>query len=224
MRVLIIEDQENLAKLIKTGLETEGFAVDCVHEGVVGQSRMELYHDDYDIVILDLMLPDKDGMTICKEVRAKNITTPILMLTARDGEADIVQGLNSGADDYVVKPFSFKILLARMHALLRRPKPVIPVLLKTREITLNPLTKKVFVRDREARLTLKEFSLLEYLMRHPNQVMNREQIISNLWDFAYDSFSNIVDVHITNLRKKIGDRDGKILQTVYGIGYKINSE
>ncbi|MFA6421930.1 MAG: response regulator transcription factor [Candidatus Buchananbacteria bacterium] len=224
MRILIIEDQENLAKLIKTGLESEGFAADCVHDGIGGQTRIELYHDDYDLIVLDLMLPDRDGITICKNVREKNISTPILILTAKDGEADIVAGLNAGADDYLIKPFSFNILLARIQALLRRPKLALPAILKTRDITLNPLTKKVFVHDREARLTLKEFSLLEYLMRHPNQVMNREQIISNLWDFAYDSFSNIVDVHITNLRKKIGDRDGRILQTVYGIGYKINGE
>jgi DNA-binding response OmpR family regulator len=222
MRALIIEDQENLAKLIKTGLESEGFAADCVYDGTGGQTRMELYHDDYDLVILDLMLPDKDGISVCQTVREKNISTPILILTARDGETDIIAGLNAGADDYLVKPFSFKVLLARIQALLRRPKQALPSILKTNEITLNPLTKKVFVRDREARLTLKEFGLLEYLMRHPNQVMNREQIISNLWDFAYDSFSNIVDVHITNLRRKIGDRDGRILQTVYGVGYKIN--
>ena len=146
------------------------------------------------------------------------------MLSGKDSETDIVQGLNAGADDYITKPFSLNILVARMRALLRRPKPIIPIILKTKDITLNPLTKRVYIKDREAKLTLKEFSLLEFLMRHPNQVMNREQIISNLWDFAYDSFSNIVDVHITNLRKKIGDRDAKVLQTVYGIGYKINAD
>lgn len=224
MRVLIVEDQENLAKLIKTGLEAEGFAADCVHDGIAGQTRLELYHDDYDLVILDIMLPEKDGVSVCEAVRTKRITTPILMLTAKDGEADIIKGLNAGADDYLIKPFSFRILLARIQALLRRPQPILPNILKTREITLNPLTKKVFVGEREAVLTLKEFSLLEYLMRHPNQVMNREQIISNLWDFAYDSFSNIVDVHVTNLRKKLGDKHGRMLQTVYGVGYKINGD
>jgi DNA-binding response OmpR family regulator len=222
MRVLIIEDQENLANLIKDGLEAEGFAVDYVLDGEAGQQRIEMNSDDYDLVILDLMLPKKDGMQICKEVREKKITTPILMLTAKDGIEDIISGLNVGADDYLVKPFTFEVLLARIRAILRRPKTSLPIELRVQDIILNPSTKKVIRNNKEVRLTLKEFSLLEYLMRHPNQVMNREQIISNIWDFAFDSFSNVVDVHITNLRKKIGDKKGRILETVRGAGYKIN--
>jgi len=220
MRILIIEDQENLAKLIKNGLEAEGFAADYVLDGKAGQTRLELLHEDYDLVLLDIMLPYKDGIQICKEARAKNITTPIIILTARDGKNEIIDGLNAGADDYVVKPFSFEVLLARIRAVLRRPAAVIPAELKLAKIKLNATTRKVYLDDEEIKLTLKEFSLLEYLMRHANQAVNREQITASLWDFAFDSFSNVVDVHINNLRKKLGDQRGEILETVRGIGYR----
>lgn len=145
------------------------------------------------------------------------------MLTAKDGNNDIIGGLNAGADDYLVKPFSFQVLLARIHAILRRPKQALQTEITANILTLRPTEKKVFKNNKEVHLTLKEFSLLEYLMRHPGQVMNREQITNNIWDFSFDSFSNVVDVHITNLRKKIGDKNGKILETVRGVGYRINS-
>jgi len=223
MRILIVEDQENIVKLVKDGLESEGWTVDYVLDGEAGQNRIEMNHEDYDLILLDVMLPKINGMDVCKHVREKKISTPILMLTARDGVNDIVSGLNVGADDYLIKPFSFEILIARIKALLRRPKPVLPMELKMNDLILNATEKKVFRNGKEVKLTLKEFSMLEYMMRHPNQVLNREQITSNLWDFAFDSFSNVVDVHITNLRKKIGDRNGKILETVRGIGYRINA-
>ena len=223
MRILIIEDQENIVKLIKDGLEAEGYAVDYCLDGEAGQRRLEMNHEDYDLAILDLMLPKKDGLEVCKAIREKKISTPILMLTARDGQNDIISGLNVGADDYLVKPFSFQVLLARIKAILRRPKPTLAVEMKIGDITLNSTTKKVFKNNKEVKLTLKEFNMLEYLMRHPNQVMNREQITANIWDFAFDSFSNVVDDHVTNLRKKIGDKNGRILETVRGIGYRINA-
>jgi len=223
MRILVVEDQENLAKLIKDGLETDGFAVDYVLDGLAAQTRIELNHDDYDLIILDLMLPKKDGLEVCRAVRAQKITTPILMLTAKDGVDDIIKGLNVGADDYLIKPFSFEILVARIRAILRRPKISLPLELKARSICLDPAKKLVLKNNKEIKLTLKEYSLLEYLMRHPNQVINREQILSSVWDFAFDSFSNVVDVHITNLRKKLGDKGGQILETVRGMGYKINA-
>ncbi len=223
MRILIVEDQENIVRLVKDGLESEGWTVDYVLDGEAGQNRIEMNHEDYDLIILDVMLPKINGMDVCKHVREKKIATPILMLTARDGVNDIVSGLNVGADDYLIKPFSFEILIARIKALLRRPKPVLPMELKMNDLILNATEKKVFRNGKEVKLTLKEFSMLEYMMRHPNQVLNREQITSNLWDFAFDSFSNVVDVHITNLRKKIGDRNGKILETVRGVGYRINA-
>ena len=223
MRILIVEDQENIVKLVKDGLEAEGYTIDYVLDGEAGQNRIEMNHDDYDLIVLDVMLPKINGMDICKHVREKKISTPILMLTARDGINDIVTGLNYGADDYLIKPFSFEVLTARIKALLRRPKPVLTVELKIRDLVLNTTEKKVYRNGKELKLTLKEFSMLEYLMRHPNQVLNREQITSNLWDFAFDSFSNVVDVHVTNLRKKIGDRNGKTLETVRGVGYRINA-
>lgn len=222
MKILIVEDQENIANLVKEGLESEGFAADCVFNGETALKRILLNHSDYDLILLDIMLPLKDGIEVCKEIRAKKIMTPVLMLTAKDSKDDIVRGLNAGADDYLVKPFEFSELLARIRAILRRPKQSLPVELKVRDIVLNSTTKKVFKNKKEIFLTLKELSLLEYLMRHPGQVMNREQIISNVWDFTFDSFSNVVDVHITNLRKKIGDKTGKILETVRGVGYRIN--
>ncbi|MFA6394198.1 MAG: response regulator transcription factor [Patescibacteria group bacterium] len=223
MRILIVEDQENIVKLVKDGLESEGWTVDYVLDGEAGQNRIEMNHEDYDLIILDIMLPKINGMDVCKHVREKKIATPILMLTARDGINDIVSGLNVGADDYLIKPFSFEILIARIKALLRRPKPILAVELQMNDLTLNTTEKKVYRNGKEVKLTLKEFSMLEYMMRHPNQVLNREQITSNLWDFAFDSFSNVVDVHITNLRKKIGDKNGKVLETVRGVGYRINA-
>jgi len=223
MRILVIEDEENIAKLIKDGLESEGFAVDYVLDGEAGQSRVELCHADYDLIILDLMLPKRNGMEICKFARDNKITTPILMLTAKDGAEDIIGGLNVGADDYLTKPFSLQVLLARIRAILRRPTVALPVKLTIQNLTLDTTAKKLFKGDKEIKLTLKEFNLLEYLMRNPDRVLNREQILSNIWDFSFDSFSNVVDVHITNLRKKLGDKNGKIVKTIHGVGYQINS-
>jgi len=222
MKILIVEDQENLAKLIKDGLESEGFSADYILDGEKAQRRILLNHTDYDLVLLDVMLPKKEGTEICKNVRNQKIDIPIIMLTARDQNEDIVSGLNVGADDYLIKPFAFEVLLAHIRALLRRPKTAIAMELKIKNFTLNPISKQVFKNNQEIKLTLKEFGLLEYFMRHPNQVLNREQILSNLWDFAFDSFSNVVDVHINNLRKKLGDEQGQFLETVYGVGYKIN--
>lgn len=222
MKILIVEDQEKLAKLIKKGLESNGYAADYVLDGEAGQSRIELSYDDYDLVVLDLMMPKKNGFEVCKYVREKNISIPILILTARESTDDKISALDCGADDYLLKPFSFKELLARIRAILRRPKNSLPVELKVNKIILNPVTRKVLCDRKEVKLTLKEFGLLEYLMRHPNQVLNREQILDNLWDFGFDSFSNIVDVHIKNLRKKLGDESGgKFLETIRGVGYRI---
>lgn len=222
MKILIVEDQENLAKLIRNGLESEGYIADYVLDGEAAQRRIESHYKDYGIVILDLMLPKKNGLEVCKEVREKKIGIPILMLTAKDGTKDIVAGLNVGADDYLPKPFSFEVLLARIRAILRRPKTSLPVELKVRDLTLNPLTKRVLKKKKEIKLTLKEFSLLEYLMRNIDQVVSREQILANIWDFAFDSMANVVDVHVTNIRKKLGDKKGKLIETVRGVGYRIS--
>lgn len=224
MRILIVEDQESLAKMIKKGLEAEAFAADYILDGEKAANRIKSCYEDYDLVILDIMLPGKSGLEICREMRDRKINLPVIMLTAQGGTQDITSGLNTGADDYLVKPFSFEVLLARIHAILRRPKGTLSRELKVGALTLDPIKRKVTQNGKEVVLTLKEFSLLEYLMRNPNFVLNREQIISNVWDFSYDSFSNVTDVHITNIRKKIGDKEGKIIETIRGVGYKINSK
>lgn len=224
MRILVVEDQENLARLVKKGLESEGFAVDYVLDGEAGLNRILTHRDDYNLVILDWMLPKKNGDEICREARTKKIEVPILMLTAKDSAKDIANGLDAGADDYLAKPFSFEVLLARIRAILRRPKTALPLELQVRDIILNPARKQVVREGREIKLTLKEFGLLEYFMRNKDIVVSREQILSNVWDFAFDSFANVVDVHITNLRKKIGDKGAKIIETVRGVGYRMNDD
>ena len=221
MKILIIEDNEKLAKSIKKGLEQEGYAVDCLSDGESGQSRIEANSKDYDLVILDLMLPKRDGLTVCKNWRNQNVLLPVIMLTAKDTTEDKIAGLDSGADDYLIKPFSFDELTARIRALLRRPASVMPLELNRHNINLNSVTRIVTYFDVEVPLTLKEYSMLEYFMRHPGQVLNREQILNSLWDFAFDSFSNIVDVHVKNLRKKFAKNNGnKLFETIHGVGYR----
>ena len=224
MRVLIIEDQESLAKLLKKGFEKEGYAADFVLDGDAGQRRIEIHHGDYDVIILDLMLPKRSGLEVCKNVRSFGITTPIIILTAKDGEEDKISLLDTGADDYIIKPFSFRELLARVRALTRRPESSLPTELSVGDLTLKPATKAAFIGNKEIKLTLTEFRLLEHLMRNPNQVLEREAITTNIWDFDFDSFSNIVDVYINRLRKKIdtGRKNG-LLKTVRGVGYKISA-
>jgi len=222
MKILIIEDHEKLAKSVKKGLEQEGYAADYLTDGEAGQRRIEASHKDYDLVILDLMLPKRDGLAVCKNWRDRDIVIPVIMLTARDTVEEKIAGLDCGADDYLVKPFAFNELLARIRALLRRPSESLSVQLKINDLISDSATRKVFRGKREIALTNKEFAILEYLMRNPNQVLNREQIISHVWDFAFDSFSNLVDAHIKNLRKKIdGKNDEKILETIRGVGYRI---
>jgi DNA-binding response OmpR family regulator len=222
MRILIVEDEEKLAQSLKKGLEKEGFAVDYIMDGEAGERRIIVSHKDYDLIILDLMLPGKDGFEICRDVREQQITTPILVLTARDATEDKVNALDAGADDYLVKPFSFEELMARVRALLRRPEQALPNELVVKDLHLDTTTRKVTRKGREISLTLKEFNLLEYLMRHADQVLTREQILDHLWDFAFDSFSNVVDVHVKNLRKKIdGNHHEKLLETIRGVGYRI---
>lgn len=222
MRILIIEDEEKIATLVKLGLEKEGYAVDWLADGESGQRRIEVHNTDYNLIILDLMLPKRDGFEVCKNVREQGITTPILILTAKSYLDDKVYALDRGADDYLIKPFEFKELLARIRAILRRPKETLPAQIKVGELVLDPSKKQVFKAGKEIKLTLKEFVLLEYLMRHPNQAVNREQIQSNVWDFDFNSFSNVIDVHMNSLRKKIdGKSKNKMIETVRGIGYKI---
>ena len=224
MKILLIEDSKKFSDLVKKGLENEGYTVDCVYDGQVGKLRIELCDSEYDLIILDIMLPKIDGITVCKSIRKGKIDTPVLMLTAKDATEDKIIGLDSGADDYLIKPFEFNELLARIRALLRRPKTVLPAELKISNLTLNPATIKVYRDRKEIILTLKEFRLLEYFMRNAGITLTREDILNNLWDYEFDSFSNVVDVHVKNLRKKVDSNyKEKLFHTVWGIGYKIKN-
>ncbi len=221
MRILIVEDEKKLASALARGLTQKGFAVDTLTEGNAAFTRISLHHSDYDIILLDLMLPGMDGATLCKKIRELDITTPILILTARDETENKVDLLLTGADDYVVKPFSFDELYARIQALLRRPTEMVPTTLQVRDIELNTGQHVVRQSGKVVPLTLKEFMLLEYFMRHPNQVINREELLSHLWDFNYLAFSNVVDVHVKNLRRKLNRGRADLLETVRGVGYRL---
>jgi len=224
MRILVVEDEPKLASAITRGLTAKGYAVDTIDDGEKALTRISIHYKDYDLLILDLMLPSLDGYAICRQTRAQNIVTPILVLTARAETESKVELLLAGADDYLVKPFSFDELLARIHALLRRPTEALPEVLAYGEIELNPAEHTVTHANEPLTLTLKEFGLLEYFLRHPGEVVNREDLLAHLWDFNYESFSNVIDVHVKNLRRKL-DEGGResVLETVRGIGYRLRA-
>ncbi|MEX2014259.1 MAG: response regulator transcription factor [Parcubacteria group bacterium] len=225
MRILVVEDDIKLAEGLVEWLSKKGCAVDMVNDGAKAFTRISLLRNDYDLVVLDLTLPSMSGKDICRQMREADITTPILVLTARDEVEYRVELLMMGADDYLIKPFSFEELLARIRAILRRPNKTVPTILKELDIELNPADRTAKRRGVTLNLTLREFGLLEYFLRHPNEVINREDLITHLWDFNYESFSNVVDVHVKNLRQKL-DRgvSPSVLETVRGIGYKLNTE
>jgi len=224
MRILVVEDEPKLASAIARGLTAKGYAVDTIDDGEKALTRISIHYKDYDLLILDLMLPSLDGYAICRQTRAQNIVTPILVLTARAETESKVELLLAGADDYLVKPFSFDELLARIHALLRRPAEALPEVLTYGEIELNPVEHTAAQAGGPLTLTLKEFGLLEYFLRHPGEVVNREDLLAHLWDFNYESFSNVIDVHVKNLRRKLdtGNREST-LETVRGIGYRLRA-
>jgi DNA-binding response OmpR family regulator len=222
MKILLVEDNVKLSKTIKEGLEQEGFAVDCLFDGALAERRISVNRDEYDLVILDRMLPGKDGVSVCTSWRESNITIPIIMLTALGTTDAKVSGLDAGADDYLAKPFEFEELVARIHALLRRPKTLSHDVLNVGDISLDTTNMKAELKSKELNLTLKEFMVLEYLMRNVNKVITRDTLYAHAWDFADSSFSNTVDVHIKNLRKKLHD-DGKYIQTIRGVGYKMEA-
>lgn len=223
MKILVVEDNKKLAENLKQGLMQEGYAVDLIEEGLAAERRILVNRDEYDVVILDRMLPGKDGVSICHSWRENDVTIPVLMLTALNTTDDKVVGLDAGADDYLAKPFAFKELLARIHALLRRPKQSSPITLTLKGININTTSRVVTYKNKPVSLTLKEFMVLEYMMRNAGKVVTRDELYSHAWDFADSSFSNTVDVHIKNLRKKIND-NGKIIQTVRGVGYKMEKD
>jgi DNA-binding response OmpR family regulator len=221
MRILIVEDEEKLAEALKRGLEMKGFAVDWIADSEKARTRILLYRKEYDLIILDLMLPGVDGATICRDAREQGVTTPIIILTARNETEYKVDLLNTGADDYVVKPFSFDELLARINSVLRRPKTALPGILSVGVLEMDTATRKVKKEEKEIPLTLKEFSLLECFMRRPNEVLTREELFDHAWDFDFDSFSNVLEVHMKNLRKKLDNGDAKLFETVRGVGYRL---
>jgi DNA-binding response OmpR family regulator len=220
MKILVVEDNIKLAENLKQGLSQEGYAVDTIADGLEAERRILINRDEYDLIVLDRMLPGKDGVSVCINWRENEIVIPILMLTALDTTDDKVRGLDAGADDYLAKPFAFKELLARIHALLRRPKKSSPVVLTVNDISINTTSRTVTYKNKIIALTLKEFMVLEYLMHNIGKVITRDELYSHAWDFADSSFSNTVDVHIKNLRRKIHD-NGKIIQTIRGVGYKM---
>jgi len=226
MRILVVEDEHKIANSIKKGLEQESYAVDAVYDG--GQGFDLAATEDYDVIILDLLLPKMDGMEICKKLRKEeNIHTPILMLTAKGQLNDKVKGLNAGADDYLVKPFAFAELLARIKALVRRPKTSLSPVLTVEDLSLDTLTFEVKRAGKKIKLSKKEYALLEYILRHKDKILTKEQIINNVWNYDADVLPNTVEVYIGYLRNKI-DKPFKnkkpLIQTVRGFGYKIGGK
>jgi heavy metal response regulator len=222
MKVLFVEDDKSIAHFVKKGLEENYLAVDTAYDGEEG-----LYlalNERYDLFILDIMLPKIDGIEILKSIREKNIDTPVIFLTAKDAEMDIVKGLNLGADDYMVKPFSIHELLARVRAILRRDKAQWFSELKVADLVVDLKTHKVFRGGKRIDLTPKEYALLEYLMRNEGQIMTRTMISESIWDYHFDTLTNVIDVHVYHLRNKI-DKGFKpqLLHTIKGVGYVLES-
>ncbi|WP_060892886.1 response regulator transcription factor [Streptomyces europaeiscabiei] len=218
MRLLIVEDEKRLAVSLAKGLTAEGYAVDVVHDGVEGLHRAS--EGSYDLVILDIMLPGMNGYRVCGALRAAGHDVPILMLTAKDGEYDEAEGLDTGADDYLTKPFSYVVLVARVKALLRRRGPsggASPVH-EVGDLKLDTAARRVFLAEDEITLTTKEFSVLEQLVLRAGEVVSKADILEHVWDFAYDGDPNIVEVYISNLRRKLG---ATLIKTVRGAGYRM---
>lgn len=220
MRVLVVEDSRRLAGIIKRGLLEEGYTVDNAYDGEEAQYMAE--STPFDLIVLDIMLPKKDGLAVCRDLRAKNVNIPILMLTAKDSVEDRVLGLDTGADDYLIKPFAFSELLARLRALLRRE--VLPRVQKLQagDLSLDPQSREVWRDGARMDLTAKEYAILEYFMRRPNAVVTRTMLGESVWDYEFDGLSNIIDVYVRRLRRKI-DREGQdsLIQTVRGSGYRL---
>lgn len=223
MRVLMIEDEKHLSNVVKKGLVEEGFAVDQAFDGEEGLYLAE--SESYDLIILDLMLPKIGGIEVCRQIRNKKIKTPILMLTARTQTEEKVAGLEAGADDYLTKPFAFTELKARLQALLRRGHDSADTILKVADLEVDPSKHVVKRADKSVALTPKEFAILEYVIRHKDEVVTRIQITEHVWDYNFDALSNVVDVFIASLRKKINQHSKKnLLHTIHGVGFKITDK
>jgi DNA-binding response OmpR family regulator len=220
MRILLIEDDQEAARLLAKGLREEGWVVDTAHSGESGDEMASV--NTYDAIVLDWLLPDRDGIAVCRDLRSGGLQAPILMLTARDAVEDRVLGLNAGADDYLTKPFAFAELLARLHALLRRSELTRPVLLTVEDLTLDPLSHQVTRGGVPLSLTPKEYAILETLMRRAGEVVSRVHLGEHVWEADRDSLTNLVDVHVSHLRRKV-DRGAMLplIHTVWGHGYRV---
>ncbi len=222
MRVLVVEDERRMAEALRRGLQAEGFAVDLAHDGNEGLHLARA--GDYDAVVLDIMLPGLSGYNVCKQLRAEENWVPILMLSAKDGEYDMADGLDLGADDYLTKPFSYVVLVARIRALLRRGGGRRPAVLRAGDLSLDPAVRLVTRGDTPIELTPREFALLEYLMRRPGEVVSKPEILEHVWD-TYDTDPNVVEVYVGYLRRKIDAPFGRAaLRTVRGAGYRLSGD
>ncbi|MDT5186613.1 MAG: hypothetical protein QOI29_4771 [Mycobacterium sp.] len=220
MRLLVVEDEQRLAAGLRKGLEAEGFAVDVVHNGTDGIWMAR--ETPFDAIILDVMLPGANGYQVCRTLRGEGNWTPILMLTAKDGVWDEVEGLDTGADDYLTKPFSYAVLVARLRALRRRGAQPRPTVLEAGDVRLDPATRRVWLLGEQIELTRREFAVLEYLLHHPDEVLSKRNILDHVWDFDFDGDPNIVEVYIRRLRTKLQRPDGgAVIETVRGAGYRL---
>lgn len=223
MKILVVEDEQRVAQFIQKGLKEEGHAVDCAYDGEEGGFLAEV--NEYDLIILDLMLPKKSGLSVCSEIRERGVSTPVLMLTARDAVQDKVRGLDAGADDYLTKPFVFDELLARVRALLRRSSDSKTPVLKILDLELDPMSRRVTRGGTPIRLTTKEYALLEYMMRNPDRVLSRTRIGEHVWDMNFDPESNVIDVYVSHLRNKVDKGfDVALIHTLRGQGYMLTED
>ncbi len=223
MRILVVEDEEKVASFIRKGLVEERYAVDVAHDGQEGVELAAL--NPYDLVVLDLMLPKLDGFRVIQRLREDAVDTPILVLTAKDSVGDKVRGLDLGADDYLTKPFAFEELLARIRALLRRGGGNAAPVFQVADLVLDPAARTVTRGGDKIELTAKEFALLEYLMRHAGRVLTRTMILEHVWDQSFDSYTNVIDVYVNYLRKKVDQgREPRLIHTVRGVGYVLREE
>lgn len=219
MKLLVVEDEPKLNEGLVHGLQQRGYAVDSALDGEEGERLARL--NGYDLIVLDIMLPKRDGLAVCRNLRAQGLDVPVLFLTARDATRDKIEGLDIGGDDYLVKPFSFDELAARIRTLLRRPKKILGDVLRLDGLELDTRGQHVTADGKEVPLTLREYGLLEYLLRHQGEVVTQQDILDHVWDRFFDSLSNVVNVHIKNLRKKLPKKYAKRLQTVWGKGYRL---
>lgn len=223
MRILVVEDEARLAGLVRRGLTEEGHAVDLAESGE--DALDSITRANYDAIVLDVMLPGIDGFEVCRQLRRQRIHTPVLLLTARDAVDDRVTGLDAGADDYLVKPFALAELSARLRALARRPAEARDTILRIGSLRLDPAMRRVWLGEERIELANKEFRILEYLMQNPNRVLTRTMITDRVWDYDFLNATNVIDVHIRSLRRKLHDAPGgRLIETVRGVGYRMGTD